>query len=1141
MAKVDRSELLELIIAAAKRYDRNRKVATAESFIIAMLDHYAKLGSSNTELAEAVALLGKYKTEPVRIREILVQFVTSNEPQLGDQIFMQRVDYASREMAKGQKKDTVTVAVFLECILRTPTVAIQSALDNRPMQKQTPKLDIDILDDLDIPTDDGGDDTAGKGTSGNAQNTGTNASQAKEQMLRLVDDIHDYRDKLRKKVFGQENAIQVVCNGLFQANMLKLTGSDRKHPFASFLFAGPPGVGKTFLASQLAKTLGNVPFMKVDMSEYADDEAHLEFCGYDKAYRGAKEGNVTGFVYKNPRCVILFDEIEKAHMVVINLFLQMLDQGVLRDNYLDEEVSFSNAIVLMTTNAGKKLYEESDSGDFSSISRKTIINALQKDVNPVTEKPFFPAAICSRFASGNVVMFNRMAAHDLQKIAMGELETHAQRLHDTIGISSEFDELTCTALMFAEGGSVDARTIRARAEAFINREIYDLLTMLRQEKAAHQNLSRIQFRVDIAEAAPEIQKLFRDSEKKRTLVFADGQAAALLRAQKDCLETTVVADLEEAKKLLRDQEWDMVVLDLHCGVRKNSGMNIEDLESDAQDLFTFMREERCAAPLFILDTDGKIKDESVLSLLQKGVRKVLPAHDEAAFKSAVQETVTDLHQTAAVEKLARENKLLTFSTAQTISEDGTTAVIRLYGFNQEVVVDAEDSQEIMTVTNRPNVYFKDVIGADDAQRELQYFVEYLRNPKKYMGTGVKAPKGVLLYGPPGTGKTMLAKAMATEAGVTFIATEGNKFLKKTQSETAEAVHTMFRKARKYAPAILFVDEIDSVAKERGGMRSGVLEEQALNSFLTEMDGFSATPSKPVFVLAATNYDVTPGTTRSLDPALLRRFDRRIMVDLPDVEARIRFMKEAVERNKALQITPAMIEHIAMRSTGMSLAQLTSVVELALRSAIRAGSTVVTDAIFDEAFETFNNGDEKKWDESLLLRVARHEAGHAFMCCQAGETPSYMTIVARGDHGGYMQHSAQDRKELYTKDELLGRIRTSLGGRAAEIAYYGEQDGLSTGASGDLRNATRVAQRILCNYGMDENFGVAVVNADEAAGELADELREAVNRILKEQMQITLDTVKKNKDKIDRLVARLMVKNHLTGDQIRAAIDGTDAE
>jgi ATP-dependent Clp protease ATP-binding subunit ClpA len=222
----------------------------------------------------------------------------------------------------------------------------------------------------------------------------------------------------------------------------------RRRPRATFLFAGPPGVGKTYLAEKAAEAL-KLPFKRFDMSEYSDDESVVEFCGSDKVYKNGKEGNVTGFVEKHPRCVLLFDEIEKAHLSIIHLFLQMLDAGHLRDNFTDTVVPFNQAVIIFTTNAGKNLYDDPDIPNLSSVPRKKIVNALATDINPLTNAPLFPAAICSRFASGNIVMFNHLGAHDLHRIALNELEKNAGGFEAAMGVNVEFDEKVASAIMFS--------------------------------------------------------------------------------------------------------------------------------------------------------------------------------------------------------------------------------------------------------------------------------------------------------------------------------------------------------------------------------------------------------------------------------------------------------------------------------------------------------------------------------------------------------------------------------------------------------------------------------------------------------------------------------------------------------------------
>ena len=398
---------------------------------------------------------------------------------------------------------------------------------------------------------------------------------------------------------------------------------------------------------------------------------------------------------------------------------------------------------------------------------------------------------------------------------------------------------------------------------------------------------------------------------------------------------------------------------------------------------------------------------------------------------------------------------------------------------------------------------------------------------------MRAPKGILLYGPPGTGKTMLAKAMAGESDVTFLTAEGNQFLKRYVGEGPEAVHALFRTARKYAPAILFVDEIDAIGKTREGADADHTAD-ILTAFLTEMDGFHTDTARPVFVLAATNYSLDGESRRTLDPALIRRFDRRIFVDLPSKSERKEFLLSLVKKNPSLSLSDGALESIAMRGVGMSLADLSQIFEMALRSAIRTGGAV-TDASLDEAFETYTCGEEKKFSPEYLLSVARHEAGHALLCYTGGEVPAYVTVVARGDHGGYMQYESNEEKGSYTKAELCARIRTSLGGRAAEIVYYGETDGLSTGASGDLASATRTAERMLCELGMDEEFGLAVCTGTDRQA-LYPSLRARVNGILTAELRAAVDLIGKNRAAIDALVAALLDKNHLRSEEIRAIFE-----
>lgn len=1154
MADIGFHKELEKLIAYAKTLgERKNGPLTAERFLVAVLDAVVGMVSVDwDQTMEASQLLGDYNFDMDKGRQSLLNYInTQTGKAFLDDLYMKKKLAAAGAQAQASGQPHLTAGLLLKCILEDPSDAIKSCItaadstvsdaDADARRAELSKLIDSMVGDTEdlIPTVTAGiEDQSTKRTVQTAgEESGPkkigNSKQAKTKVAKLTERVKQIQTALSDIVFGQDHAVDVFASGYFQAEMLSMTDKKRVRPRATYLFAGPPGVGKTFLAESAAKVL-NLPFQRFDMSEYCDNEAAVEFCGSDKVYKNAKQGNFTSFVSEHPKSVVLFDEIEKAHISVIHLFLQILDAGRIRDNYTDKDIPLKDVIMIFTTNAGKQLYAQSDSGDFSNVSRKVILKALQKDINPTTGQPYFPGAICSRFASGNVVMFNHITAHNLCGIARREVLRHARNFREEIGVEVEIDERVYSALLFAEGGAADARTVRSRAESFFDDELFELFRLT----GSVEGIESIRMGVDLPDGNSEVAELFESKEKPEVLLFTAADTARICEGKGANCTLKTAETAEEAAKILRTSDIKLVLLDLTCGMQgERQYLNIEDVPSAARDFFRHVRMMYADLPVYLLQTpDHIVGAEERVSFMRQGVRGVLTVSAQNdTFAADLNKICENLHQQHSMEVLARANKVVSFETAQILSPDGKSANIRLFDFTMAVALDPDDAEGMLSSVSKPNVRFDQVIGAEDAKGELKYFVEYLKNPKKYLGTGVRAPRGVLLYGPPGTGKTMLAKAMASESDVTFITAEGNQFLKRYVGEGPEKVHELFRTARKYAPAILFVDEIDAIAKERRG-EDGQGVEETLTAFLAEMDGFKNDTSKPVFVLAATNFDVEPGRPKSLDPALMRRFDRRVYIDLPNREDRVRYINMKISGNPAFQVSQTQLDNLALRSTGMSLASLESVFELALRSAIRTGGAKVTDEVLDEAFETFNSGEKKQWDASTLERVARHEAGHAYLCWYGGETPSYLTIVARGSHGGYMQHGDHEGKAIYTREELLSRIRTSLGGRAAEIVYYGPEDGISTGASGDLSNATATAQRIICSYGMDENFGLAVVDQQAArVGELSSEVRIAVNQILSREMENAVRILKENREAVDRLVNALIAKNQLTQNEIIAVL------
>jgi len=304
-------------------------------------------------------------------------------------------------------------------------------------------------------------------------------------------------------------------------------------------------------------------------------------------------------------------------------------------------------------------------------------------------------------------------------------------------------------------------------------------------------------------------------------------------------------------------------------------------------------------------------------------------------------------------------------------------------------------------------------------------------------------------------------------------------------------------------------------------------EKALNTLLTEMDGLKPNEKRPVFVIAATNFPVESGSGAvTLDKALVRRFDRKIIVDLPNKAGRKKYLDRAFADRAGNETTEVMRENVANRSVGMSLANLEDVVNYALRVAQRDDGRI-TDGILDDVFETVTYGEEKKWDAECLERTAWHEAGHTFIEYLSGRTPEYVTIVARGNHAGYSMPSSDEDRPIWTAADYLAKIRALLAGRAAEIVKYGNEGGLSSGPHNDLSRATHLARSMICELGMDPEIGLMVIDEKTVIpGPLAEKIAFRIEEVLKTQMNVTIQSLTEHKEKMERLVSELYVRNSL---------------
>ena len=964
---------------------------------------------------------------------------------------------------------------------------------------------------------------------------------------------------ITEKVLGQDSAVKKFLQGLFNGQVKKREGN--KAPEATFLFVGPPGVGKTYLAQTAAEISGR-PFKIFSMGEYANESSFHGLIGFESTWKSATEGVLTSFVSEKKNAILIFDEIEKAHQTTIHLFLSILEGGYLTDLFTNEDVDFTDTIVIFTTNAGREFYEEKRDMALSSLPEATLMNALRKDVDK-SGTPKLPSEILSRMGKGRVIAFDHMSPAKLIPIIKKGMESGAEDVGRTMNVKCDYDESLLPYLfLFHMGSQLDARVAAARSENFIIDSVYRVAEQLNSHRKKGKNNKentdiRISFDIEVNRVADD---LAIPDEVPEILVVCNQTDLNKLKSKKKNKYKLnhVYAEKDDSdfatyiSGQLKKKNIAAILIDPFMREKKSKknlgGLN--NLDTMGNRVIDWLDTQKAVPPVYCLELnkDKKIDFSDYEDLFERGVRGVLPvceAETQEKREDMIESLAYELFLNDKLEMLQSRGKALDFSIDSRLEQKDNEELITIciHDFNLVRNMDTEATEMFVDESVLAGEKFDDVIGGESAKEELRKFIRFIKDPDLYKQSGQQISKGILMYGPPGSGKTKLARAMASEADCPFISTTGTQFIRGEKNMT-----DVFRVARKYAPCILFIDEIESFALDPSIGRS---YPEITKQLMTEMDGFEK-KDKPVFVIAATNASKAPNLGERnvfLDGPLMRRFSKSVYMKWPDRKERIAFVKMIRKRQADKQynfnlLTDADIADFADLTAGHSLAQLDTVLQQVTGRAAESDEQP-TKAMLFNCFEEFVYGEEHEYSKDHIRRTAIHEAGHAFMGFYCDEksngrfAPEYATIIARGGYLGLVRQQIDETRTGYSKEELLKLIRIKLAGRAAEMEFtLHEEEGLTTGASNDLETATDIVDDMLRSYGMEEGFLATLPRDVILHSDLAKEYYETLNRILKRELSETRKIIRENRKKVQALADALLDRSRLDMDEMKKIIEKT---
>ncbi len=889
----------------------------------------------------------------------------------------------------------------------------------------------------------------------------------------ILNDVKRLRDALAGRVQGQGNAISVICDAYFAARLAGRLGGDaatsgRTEPALILTLVGPPGVGKTSLSLAVAEHLGDrSSVLTLDMTSYSTHQAHEQLVGASPFYSGSTEGLLTGFAATHPTGTVIIEAIDKAHANTQNLLLQVLDSALLYDNNRRKVVGFTGVTFIFTTNLGSRLYDAPETMGFLRDTQhlaEAVLEAVGTESGEQAGQQGLSADLLSRLGKGYVSLLDRLDGLALQDILQAKFRDISGELEQRTGVKLRLEGQSLPTLFLLRFGvHGDARRLVNSFSHFLSQALMDGIpkTSVSEQGAV---LKSITFAVSPdADIPEEVAAILNDNARIfRILTIDDDKWHGPFPKWADLRQ---VVSREEADEPLRERWPDLVLLDLHIGDTRREGR----IEQGIQ-MLRWLRARHPAIPVFLFSDTPKgigLSPEALHRLSREGgARGVLSKPSGLAgelateFFARLREEGKALRYRRLVEDYRRRFKSIQFDMLPVVHDSDPEALeLQLVGIRDVRSVAAHD-KDLIGWVDLPSERFGDVAGAEHAKERLAEVVNWLRDPTPIREMGLSTPKGILLTGPPGTGKTTLARAVAGESETPFFAISGSEVFSKWVGESEGQIRTLFTRARRCAPAIIFIDEIDSLGSRRGesdsGWRVGVL-----NELLAQMDGF-VQGTHPIFVMAATN------RADMLDPALLRagRFDLHIEVPNPNASARQELFTIHL---KGIPHGVLDLAGLVARTAGLSGADIRQICKEAGFLALRRGKKVIEQEHLEAAVSDVKFGlssETSPLTPATRWTAAVHEAGHALSrrVLFPDSPVLQVTILPRGRAVGFVEQGADEGQLVWDRQHISLQVQVLLAGREAEELVLG-QESLTSGCGNDLERATEMAVRFFTQWGL----------------------------------------------------------------------------